>query len=290
MHQISAKVIKDSVGEYSPRLTTLQLRLPRIILAEMNTHRMISKNASSSRAIPVKRLIQDVMDNPYIPVHWGKNQKGMQAYEENDELVEILYEDGFEFVNNKTAWLKARNNAVEFAKAFDAAGYHKQIVNRLIEPYMYTNIVATATNWANFLYLRDHHAAQPEIQILAQCVKSALETSVPEELSYGEWHLPYITDEDRKEYNQEDIKKISAARCARVSYKTVEGKRPTAEEDLVLFDRLVNGDRIHASPLEHQASPDWFDDKNDSWKNKELHGNFNGWIQYRKTIPNESVK
>lgn len=313
---IKAEIIKDSISPEDIRLTTFRLRYPKFIHGEAKTHRQIriadkayelleeigfmddpnlSRNASSSRAIPVERLVKDVMDDPAIPIHWGKNQKGMQADEECDALVTLPF--GGDSIDNEGAWLYARDNAINIAQAFSNAGYHKQIVNRLLEPFCHINVVVTATQWNNFFALRCHPDAQPEMRMLAEAMRDAMKNSIPLKLGYGEWHLPFIEDEDRK-HHEGTLIKISAARCARVSYLTQEGKPSNAEEDIALHDRLVRDNIIHASPCEHQATPDRpnvFQGPEKGakpvypieWANDHLHGNFDGWIQYRKMIPGE---
>jgi uncharacterized protein YecT (DUF1311 family) len=212
-----------------------------------------------------------------MPVHWGKHQKGMQADFENEELVRSVYVP--DFVSNKQAWLEARDRAVESAQAFAEAGYHKQIINRLIEPFSWSVGVVTATEWDNFFNLRDHPAAQPEIRLLAQRIKEAINASTPALLLEGDWHLPYILPEERS-LPTEVKKKISAARCARVSYKTLDtGVNSTVDKDIQLFKSLA--DEGHMSPMEHQAvsysaCPEFFET------------NFRGWVQFRTEI--ESYK
>lgn len=341
MTTINAKVICDSISPEGIRLTTLQLRYPRVIHSEFMTHRVFSRNASSSRAIPVQRLIQDVLDDPYIPIHWGKNQKGMQADEECNEriyipssVIDIQALKGGNYAKytsfpfnghrytNEEAWLYARNYAVMMAQAFSAVGYHKQIVNRLLEPFSHINVVVSSTKWKNFFALRKHEDAMPEINALAKemhkqlygAMEESIKASNPELLQPGEWHLPYVTDADRhnaREYvigaetahdlehyidyipptEEEILIKLSVARCARVSYLTHEGKSPNMESDLKLYDDLVGSNPLHASPAEHQATPDkfWYE-PGEHWQSPNLHGNFHGWIQYRKTLKNECVE
>ncbi len=242
MTTITAKIITDSISPDKIRLTTFQLRYPRVIHAEFMTHRQFSRNASSSRAIPVERLIQDVLDDPYIPIHWGKNQKGMQAQEEHDASVVIRELDGDWPYERVDAWLWARDRAVEAARAFATANYHKQLTNRLLEPFAHINVVVTATEWSNFLAVRDHPDAMPEIQELARAIKAAMAASTPQLLSFGDWHLPYVNDKqgslDSKliwDYAlkhdcdlMEVARRVSAARCARVSYVTHEGRTLSA--------------------------------------------------------------
>lgn len=290
MTTISAKIIADSISPQDIRLTTMQLRYPKCIHSEFMTHRMFSRNASSSRAIPVERLIKDIMEDPYIPIHWGKNQRGMTANVECNELVNNPRAQ-LMLLTREESWLRARDNAVSMACAFAKAGYHKQIINRLIEPWCHINVVITATDWSNFFALRDHGDAMPEIQALAQAMKKAMAESTPKLLKPGQWHTPYV-DHGYSENFPEGIK-CSVARCARVSYLTQEGKEPSVKEDLALYERLVAGIPIHASPCEHQATPDIYDfggpigEMTEDWKKPQLHGNLRGWIQFRKTLKGE---
>lgn len=288
---ISAKVIADSISPTYKRLTTLQLRYPRFIHAEFMTHRVFSRNASSSRAVPVERMIQDVIDDPAMPLFWGRNQRGMQAVEECNEPVAVFgVGQGTEHSREK-AWLLARDKAVEAARAFANAGYHKQIVNRLLEPWLHINVVVTATEWSNFFSLRLHKDAQPEIQELARCIRAAMADSIPMPLQPGEWHLPYTTDDDVRmledSHPQEVLEYLtilSVARCASVSYMTVDGRPMTLDRATAIYAKLVSGEVFHASPFEHQATPDRVPMGGMTWCNPELHGNFVGWVQLRKQI------
>lgn len=303
---ISAEIIADSISPEGIRLTTMQLRYPRFIHAEFMTHRVFSRNASSSRAIPIKRLIEDVERDPAMPVFWGKNQKGMQAQEDNRDM-NVRY-DGllYDVIGDdprwpEEAWREACQMAIRFASALHRAGYHKQIVNRLLEPFAHINVVVTATEWANFYALRRHPDAQPEMKALADAMWEAQQASEPTPLSPGQWHLPYVTEDDWVEINaggvvtEDQVKttiKISVARCARVSYLTHDGRRPTIEEDLALYERLIGSYPMHASPAEHQATPDKPAPAEDlwrTWQRAHQHGNFWGWIQYRKTLPGEAA-
>lgn len=307
---ISAKIIADSISDDGVRIATMQLRYPRFVHAEFMTHRVFSRNASSSRAIPVERLIQDIIDDTAMPIHWGKNQPGMQAKPESEPVTKVWHDGGYcmpgywdEFDCNKK-WSEARNNAIAMARAFNEAGYHKQIVNRLLEPFSHINVVVTATEWANFFGLRRHPDAQPEIRELADKMFDAMQASTPRLLEPGYWHLPYITADDWEWWKAEmckrglsgatyealksDIIKVSVARCARVSYLTHDGKKPDIYDDLKLYDRLVGAAPLHASPAEHQATPDIY--LNMGWMERHLHGNFVGWVQYRKTLPNENIQ
>lgn len=219
-----------------------------------------------------------------MPISWGKNKPGMQAGEEHNELVPLLRRDYScaTYLDKEAAWLKARDAAVDFARAFSEAGYHKQIVNRLLEPFSHINVLVTSTYWENFFKLRDHKDAQPEIAELARQIKAVMNNSTPNDVYYGQWHLPYISNEDRWRFDHiEQMLHASVARCARVSYLTHDGKQTTVEEDLKLYERLVASEPLHASPCEHQATPtDKFSDK---------CGNFYFWKQYRKMLKGEFV-
>lgn len=292
MTTISAKVIADSISDNGKRITTMQLRYPRFIHAEFMTHRQFSRNASSSRAVPVSRLIADMQDDPAMPLVWGKNQKGMQADEECSTMVVVPRTISVDdlgtptqtknfALSNQDAWLIAMDNAIKMARYFDEAGYHKQIVNRLLEPFSHINVVVTATEWSNFFALRLHRDAEPHMQMLALAMKQAMDKSSPETLARGQWHTPYVHRDNRTKEDDFAAVKLSVARCARVSYLTHDGKEPYPDEDLKLYDRLVGSVPLHASPAEHQAMPD----PGGQWPHQ--WGNFQGWVQYRKTLTGE---
>lgn len=272
----SATILADSINENGNRLTTLSVRFHRFILPEFNTHRQFSRNFSSSRAIPVSKLIQSVLDDPAMPVSWGANKAGMQAGSEIDNQVKSVFVD--DFLSKEDAWKEALQRAVESAKAFNEAGYHKQVVNRLIEPFMWATGVVTATEWDNFFNLRDHDAAQPEIRLLAQKIKEAMNNSTPKLLQQGQWHLPYILEEE-KELPINVQKKISVARVARVSYKTHDtGVTSTVDKDVQLHDMLK--DEGHLSPFESVA-------RLSDFREYEAEANFRGFIQYRASVEEE---
>lgn len=275
---ITAKIIADSISLHGKRLTTLQLRYPKFIHGEFMTHRVFSRNASSSRAIPVERLIVDVQRDRVDPPIWFKNKPGMQGSEPftGQELDEV-----------QLAWDVARSEAIRMAVILNKLGAHKQHVNRVLEPYSHINVVVTATEWSNFFALRCHPDAQPEIRELAEKMREARDNSSPQHLHEHEWHTPYV---DRHEYAGEawqHMIKLSVARCARVSYTTHDGAKPDIERDLALYNQLVSAVPLHVSPAEHQAKPDVITDDS-KWRNPWLHANFVGWLQYRKTLPGES--
>lgn len=269
----AAQIITDSITETRRRLTTFQITFPRIVLAEFNTHRVFSRNSASSRAIPVMKMIDQVIENPYIPGHWGSNKPGMQAGEQIQ--CPLTAQD---------TWLCARNRAVETARELHELGVHKQTVNRLLEPFMWHTVIVTATEWLNFFNLRCHKDAHPDIQIIANMMRELYvsDLATPKLLDYEQWHLPYTTDEDRTRIDDNTLRKLSISRCARVSYLNHAGERDIAA-DIKLFDRLKSNG--HLSPFEHVARP-----MNHNIKGGESHlqGNFRGWAQFRKMIPGEA--
>lgn len=268
---ISAKVIEHSFNEHNVELLTMQLRYPRFIHSEFMTHRVLSRNASSSRAIPVQKMLDMVRKEPAMPVEWGMNQPGMQA----GRLATQAEEQ-----RGKGTWMAAASLAASAAEELMMLGFHKQICNRLIEPFQFINVVVTATEWDNFFELRDHEAADPTIHELARVMRMAKEDSRPVLRVYEHrdwamgWHLPYITHEERAKFTEAPIMlaKMSSARCARTSYLTHDMKEPSVPDDLGLFNRLAGEKPIHASPTEHAARV-----SSDSGFTK----NFRGWHQFR---------
>jgi len=279
---INVKIIADSIAPNNCRLITMQWTYPRFIHSEIMTHRKLSKNSASSRAIPLKKMIERVQKNPVFPIHWGKNQKGMQASEEL-ELEQKL--------NAAEQWMAARDAAIIKAIELEHIGIHKQIGNRLLEPWMWITIIVSATNFENLFALRCHPAAEPHFQNLAYKVRNEIDNSKPTNLNWGEWHLPLYgvnggMPADYLEDNAGEYLKpaqISAGRCARVSYLTHDGKRDI-KEDIRLYEQLSNSVPLHASPFEHPAKA--VDPNN----NKLDWGNFDpGWFQFRKMHDNENI-
>ncbi|MDP9025216.1 MAG: hypothetical protein M3N13_07575, partial [Candidatus Eremiobacteraeota bacterium] len=221
-----------------------------------------SRNSASSRAIPTSKLIERVQTEPAMPVEWGRNKKGMSAEQALDDA------DAAQATAN---WLAARDEAVRRAHTFSDLKVHKQIANRVLEPFMWHTVIVTATEWSNFFELRSSPNAQPEIHVASDLMREAYDAGSPRRLTLGDWHLPLLQDDERG-LPIEQQKKISVARCARVSYLTHDGKR-NVDADLELFSRLRE-DR-HLSPFEHIATP-----ANDN----AFHANFRGWIQMRREI------
>ena len=316
---ISAKVICDSISEAGVRLTTFEIEYPRIVMSEFNTMRAISKNSSSSRAIPVSKMLEHTKNINLKPIYFGSKKSGMQA---GDELL------GVELEQAKGVWEASLRNAVESSEMLDSLGVAKEVTNRLVEPFQLVKVVCTATDWDNFFNLRLHPDSDPNICMLAYKMYEAMQESKPITLKAGEWHLPYVNlgwngkgemcyaDEDFNFVDLGQAIKLSAASCASVSYRT-EGMT-LAKADKI-FDMLINAEVIHASPFEHLATPvqkSRYYREGDSvifdvdecrsvnlkefistWEKGITHlrrdgrfgsGNLTGWIQYRHLLPNNT--
>lgn len=272
-----ARVVKDSITERGHRITTMEWRYPRAIHSELMTHRVLSRNAASSRAIPIQKMISNVWNSPFQPVWWGRNQSGMQAKE---ELV------GWRLWLAKHVWHIASRVECLFVWILFKIGLHKQIANRRLECDGWITVIITATEWSNLFALRTHPDAQPEFQRIATLAKLHYDASVPALLQPGEWHLPLVEDLEKLKtegYTIDEIVSICVGRCARVSYLTHDGKRdPRADIELAL--RLQNSG--HMSPLEHAAQAPAGD--LDAPFDVVRSGNFEGWVQYRKTVAYEA--
>lgn len=295
---ISVAIVADSLSPKGRRLTTFVLEYQRFFHSEVMTHRMLSKNAASSRAIPISKVISQVINNPAIPVWWGKNQSGMQA---NVQLV------GIRKWLSKQLWLKSRYFACALAYGLSKVGLHKQTCNRLLEPWFVMKIIMSGTDFENFFALRAHDDAQPEFRVLAYKMLEEYNKSKPKQLKRDEWHIPFGDkfDSERlresqsginlvKEYNrcgsitQDDLQrnidnlklKISIARCARISYYNFEGK-DDYNKDIETCDKLFGNVPRHLSPAEHVAQ---------ALDSTEYVGNFCGFKQFRKQYEDENMK
>ena len=311
---ISAKVICDSISEQGVRLTTFEIEYPRIVMSEFNTMRAISKNSSSSRAIPVSKMLEHTKNINLKPIYFGSKKSGMQA---GDEL------DGNDLINAKLFWEAALFDAVTWATELDELGVAKEVTNRLVEPFQLVKVVCTATDWGNFFNLRLHPDSDPNICMLAYKMYQVMQESKPIELKVGEWHLPFVNvgwngkgemcyaDEDFNFIELEQAIKLSAASCASVSYRTEE---MTLEKADKIFDMLIKAEVIHASPFEHLATPiskeieiensDYltvgFINKvgdSNTWQQGITHmnkqgelcsGNLRGFVQYRHLLPSNT--
>lgn len=304
---ISAQIILDSVNQHGNRITTWVLEYPRFIHSELMTHRLFSRNSASSRAIPITTMIETIKANPASPIHWGKNQAGMQAREElTGQTLDVV----------KDLWNEAMISACGYSEAMYNQGVHKQIANRLTEPFQHMRVVMTTTEHENWFWLRDHPDAQPEIGGvpggLAKLMREQYNASVPQKLEVGMWHLPFVKcvydyeagtddqfylDENDKSISLEQAQMISSSCCAQVSFRKNDGSLEKAE---TIYQRLVESEPVHASPFEHQAmcidpadatiewSPNtWPEGITHMDRNGNLwSGNLKNWIQFRQLIPN----
>lgn len=267
-----AKVIEATTSN-GKTIWSLQLKYWRAIHGELMTHRVFSRNASSSRAIPVMKTLKQVWSDPAMPVHWGQNQPGMQA---RSQL------SGWKLKLAKKLWTTAGKLMCIVAWLMVKLDLHKQVANRILEPWQYIHVIVTATEFDNFFELRDHEDAQPEFQELARKISQAMADFTPRNVVTGNflchraWHLPYVTPAERMQFTLEDCLKFSAARCARVSYALHDGKATTPEKDRQLYETLVGSAPRHSSPVEHQAVAF-----------REAHqksNNFVGWEQHREIM------
>lgn len=309
----SAKILLDSITPGGARLTTWELTYPRFVHAELMTHRVFSRCSASSRAIPVEKILAQVNESPVIPKFWGKNKAGMQADEE-------LSGAGIDLA--KILWLNARNHAADHVERLiklgvegpdrKPFGLHKQLANRLIEPWMFITVVVSSTSFSNWFKLRHSKLAQPEIGWLAGEMFLRMKASVPRFLEAGQWHMPFLPDRQELEadgwrtpegtdvFGEKDLRAVSAGRVARVSYLNQNGVRDPLEDRKLCVARLVPAG--HWSPLEHVAmsmgKEDWnkhvlrtLQDeahKRAGLLNPMALGNFVGWLQYRKCFAQES--
>ena len=299
---ISAKILKHSWANQRD-LITFEIEYPRFIHSELMTHRMLSKNCASSRAIPVKKMLDLIRENPAMPVWWGKNQPGMQAAEELADPADV-----------KKEWVNTAGYAASVAEYLDQLGLHKQITNRITEPWQRMKTVISGTEWNNFFALRDHKDAQPEFRELARCMNEAVTQSIATVLSPGEWHLPYIVTKfsengeisywvDDTQVDVETAKIVSTSCCAQVSYRSMNEDIDTAKR---IFKRLnLDKDATqppHFSPAEHQATPMRYGTlinayNPNMWEAGVTHvgndsklwsGNFSGWVQHRQLIMHDN--
>lgn len=282
MFDYNVRIMRDTIAPHGGRLISLCATYPRIVHAELMTHRAFARNAASSRAIPFEKMVEAVMKHPFIPLEWGLEQSGMQMGHSMPAglIPQCEY-----------TWLKARDSAVKAAQELNKLGLHKSLCNRLLEPFAWITTIITATEWANFFRLRCHKDAEVHLQEIAYMMRNAIQANTPELRAVGEWHVPYAEAEDSVGIHElssspeeafERFLHVGVARCARVSYLTHEGHRDIVKDE-VLFQRLVQGSGFgHWSPHEHVAQV-----HSDP---KYASGPFRGFAQYRKTFANENVE
>lgn len=257
--EITARVIADSTTPEGHRLTTIEATYPRFVHSELMTHRVFSRNSASSRAIPLARQLQRVGESPVYPIVWPSEKPGMQGGEEIEDRAAA-----------SEAWTDALMAALSCATALGELEVHKSIPNRLVEPFAWHTTVITSTAWGNFAGLRTDDAAEPHIRAAADAMMAVYAASSPRTLYHNEWHLPYITTEDiraveeyfyessvpvTKETVTRGLIRVSTSRVAAVSYVR-QGEPREIEKDFALYEKLTSSWPMHASPLEHVATPD----------------------------------
>lgn len=314
--QIQVEVVLKSINVCNgQKIVTFKRTYPRIIHAEMLKHSMTKCNTASSRAIPVKTMNETILDEVAMPVRFGQNQAGMQDKGDKHDAPVVI--DGVAY-RPQEAWSYAAKQAVKVSNAFAEAGYHKQVCNRLTEPFQFTVDVFTATELANLFWLRCDKDADPTAQVLAELMYEAyMDEDDWQCLTEGEWHLPFVeckhvdgeqsfftwdvdtsgTETDGFMYEQpltlEEAKKISMSVCAQASYRKADS---SLEKALTVEQRLFTGNKVHASPSEHQAMA--FDEECvldacdvEGLTHQDVNGNFwsgnlKGFVQLRQLIPN----
>jgi thymidylate synthase ThyX len=304
----TARTICSSTYQGS-QLFSLEITFPRALLAEFNTHRILSKNSASSRAVPLWKRIRSAIDNPFIPTSLGRNKAGMQAGDilppedhskardnwlvsrDAATVVAFHFAGGAREIlaqskHNPDAYriidyienLQQRYSDTRSACKTLSVPLHKQHAARILEPYLYHTVIVTGTHWRNLLALRASEQAQPEMQDVSIAIARALKASTPKALSLGEWHRPYIDPGDIEETNEPKLlSHISAGRCARVSSLNHNGVR-SIDDDIRLADSLLRDG--HMSPFEHVAQ---------AGERKGYNGNLSTvWTQYRKILRDEN--
>jgi thymidylate synthase ThyX len=286
--KINAKIVADSCDIRGNRITSVLVTIPRIVLAELNTHRMFSRNSASSRAIPFERMVKAVKDDPFIPIAWQKDHSGMQGTEYMEHGINDLIDNH----------LRARDAAVERATEANQRGLTKQLCNRYLEPFMWHTVLITSTEWENFFALRcpqygllteeglkhfrsqndyfkaggvisgtdinieflkiNKSGAEIHIQAAAEAIYDAMNESTPMALKDGMWHIPFSDKLNNPEmgtaYGYLHGIKVATAMCARTSYTVVGNEKEMTYAKLIeIHDRMVSQVPFHASPFEHCA-------------------------------------
>ncbi len=286
---VEARIVADSVGKEGRRVTTIEVNFHRFVLAEFNTHRVFSRNSASSRAIPVPKRMEEFEKFPAYSLNLPAEQSGMQGGSDLEGEARLRAQAFLTDLHHQVAirirqYLENNPNPEE--------RLHKSVLARYMEPWLWHRVIVTATDWDGFYAQRVSELAQPEIHLPAYLMLKAYEDSKPRKMTEGDWHLPYVTDEERNMFEPIELVKLSTARCARVSYLTHDGEYDP-EKDVKLWDRLVTADPAHASPLEHPARADFMNVRTATWdmldgtsKSIELPyiGNLLGWTQARHLV------
>lgn len=282
-------LIADSVNYATGvRLCTFQLiDVPKFVLFDISRHRTFSFSVESSRAIPVKKLVERVRNETFIPEVWGSNQAGM------GEGAPLSEDDS---IQANHAWGYAARACANVSEELAGLNVHKHHANRPMDWIAPISFIFTSCNAGieNFLKLRLPYGVQPELRFIASRAQELYDTSEPKVLEPGDWHLPFITQEDWDEHRDVTaLRIISAARCARTSYARMGEVFPFEKDRELVYDRLVKYG--HWSPLEHQAMAlSVAQVQNDRWDyyvtgEQSILSNFHPcWKQWRKLFRDES--
>ncbi|MBQ69438.1 hypothetical protein CL689_05195 [Candidatus Saccharibacteria bacterium] len=340
----ACRIEADSISERGHRLTTMVVTLPRNMLAELNTHCALARNSASSRAIPTLKQLRMIVEDMFIPVEFGtvatgmnagppltgnKDYRARQAWR-NAGLEAIWWAMSLvtsaEYIEDEwETWVRTKNDefgefVLDIAERLDnkllknrhdLLGVSKGLANRILEPFMWHTVIITATEWDNFFNLRTHKDAQLEIRTAAKMMQEAYNASTPTLLQEGDWHLPFIQPHELEWARENPLvaRKVSSARCARVSYLTHDTGEANIDRDLSRADGLA-GDG-HMSPFHHAATPfteaEWFVRDNmkalaldqgselpdfvvkSLARSTEFSAKYRGWRDFRLELPNEDV-
>jgi thymidylate synthase ThyX len=292
---LNAKIIADSINTTHDRLTSIEVTMHRYVLSELNTHRLFSRNSASSRAIPVETQLNSVQNNTAYPISLPSEQPGMQG---GSELEGEDRADALTFINEM---VQTTNTIKRYIGNHPnkTTRLHKSVINRYLEPYSFHTVLISATNWQGFWEQRCNPNAQPEIRAVAELMRTAYNESTPKLLQENEWHLPYISQEEKQNHPVSLLGPVSVARCARLSYLTHGNHRPLTD-DIDLYNKLISATPAHLSPLEHIATPDLsnynityidgtdFDNKPfERQRITARYGNMIGWQQHRVMMETE---
>lgn len=266
---ISATILADSVSPRGIRLVTLEVNVPMVMQPQILRHRDFSFSVQSTRAVPTPVQVARVRENPFVPMRWGRVEKGMVASDVLNEVEESLARE---------TWLLDMDRACRSAENLNEIGVHQEVAARVLMPYAWCRMIISSTQWDNFEGLRTYDpTVQGETEATGRAMIAALAGSDPKPLEPGQWHLPLVTEEEEEEWGNESPKArlVSAGRCARVSFLQHDGTR-NPDRDFTLGRGLAN--KAHWSALEHQATPLVVEGR---------CGNFRDWKQQRKFYPYE---
>ncbi len=281
---IKAKIVQDSSLPTGERVLTFSAMYGRLIHSELLRHRAASHSVKSSRAIPTKKYREEVKQNIYVPVKFGTKKRGMQAGKPT--FLSKFY--------GERVWRLSSKFACLFHWMMEKLDIHKEVANRILEPYVWVEetITVEADALKEIAELRIHDDAQEDVRKIVEEMLYEMDKSTPVELKEGQWHVPYVvrkitngvmtyTDNNGKNLTSDEAIICSAARSARSSYANHDNSMSVFEKDIKLAKQLIGSKPMHLSPFEHQARPF----KDDLEKNQ-YGSNFRHFFQQRKAIEN----